>query len=80
MWWRGCDFGWGAGWFMGPFMIIFWIAILALVMRLFRRPGYWHYGHWGPPADADPREIARRRYAKGEITREEFTEIMKSLG
>jgi putative membrane protein len=83
MWWRGCGFGWGGGLFMAPFMILFWILVVALFARLFHR----HGGHcsYGPhdfygPAGEDPREIARRRYAKGELTKEQFEEIMKNLG
>jgi hypothetical protein len=36
---------------------------------------------WGNAPDAydSPEEIARRRYARGEITREEFREIMEEL-
>jgi uncharacterized membrane protein len=36
---------------------------------------------WGSAPDAyeSPEEIARRRYASGEITREEFREIMEEL-
>lgn len=44
-----------------------------------RRWGYWGpHGHWdGWPVGAE--EIARQRYARGELTREQFTQIVNDL-
>ncbi len=67
----------GMGWWMvfgGIFMILFWGGLIALIVwwisRLSRR------GAIGKPT---PLEIARERYARGEITREEFEQIRKDL-
>ncbi|OGO22230.1 MAG: hypothetical protein A2144_12020 [Chloroflexi bacterium RBG_16_50_9] len=65
--------------FFGGWMIIVWIIIIALivwgVVALVRRGS--------SISDASqkrsPLEIARERYAKGEISKEEFEEIMKKL-
>ena len=65
--------------FFGGWMIIVWIVIIGLIV-------------WGIIALAkrdssvsntsqkrDPLEIAGERYAKGEISKEEFEEIKKNL-
>ena len=65
--------------FFGGWMIIVWIIIIALivwgVVALVRR------GSSASDASPkrDPLDIARERYAKGEITKEEFEEIKKNL-
>lgn len=57
----------------GVFMLLFWGAVIGLVVwgitRLFRRSD----GHNGALA------IARERYARGEINKEEFDRIKKDL-
>ena len=72
----------GMGWWMlfgGVFMFLFWVALVALVVwgitRLARR------GDSGPGAieRRNPLEIAKERYARGEISREEFEQIKKDL-
>ncbi len=74
---------WGPGWGMGIWgwiwMIInwlFWIGILVgiavLVVRLFQQPG-------GGSKGEDPRTILKRRYAAGQITREEFERMKQEL-
>lgn len=35
--------------------------------------------HWIHGADADPADIAKMRYAKGEITKKQYSEILKDL-
>ena len=65
--------------FFGGWMIIFWVVIIALIV-------------WGvialtrlgiSPSDTaqkqDPLDIAKERYAKGEISKEEFQQIKKRL-
>ena len=68
----------GTGWWMvfgGLWMIIFWGGLIALIVwgisRLARRGG---------SADKPtPLEIAKERYARGEVTREQFEQIKKDL-
>jgi len=65
------------GWWMvfgSIWMVIFWGAIIWLVI--------WGVGQAtgsGRRSD-DPLEIARRRYASGEITREQFEQLRHDLG
>jgi putative membrane protein len=74
MWWNG--WGWGMGLVM-LFGFLFWAAIIALVVwvvvRLTRRGV--STGGGGQTA----LDIARERYARGEITREQFEQIKKDL-
>ncbi|MFQ6026654.1 MAG: SHOCT domain-containing protein [Dehalococcoidia bacterium] len=76
MWWGVHD---GMGWWMlswGVGMVLFWGVVIALV-------------GWGirtlvsykdkPVKRESPGEIARRRYASGEITKEQFEEINATL-
>ncbi len=65
--------------FFGGWMMIFWVVIIALIV-------------WGiialvkrgtstsdTPQKRDPLDIAKERYAKGEISKEEFEQIKKDL-
>jgi putative membrane protein len=68
----------GAGWWMvfgGIWMFLFWGALIALIVwgisRLTRRGG--------TARTPTPLDIAKERYARGEITREEFERIKKDL-
>jgi putative membrane protein len=70
--------GWG-GWFYGPFMMLLFFALLVgavlLVLRLL--------GADGPRSDEKREDralkILRERFAKGEITKEEFEASRKVL-
>jgi putative membrane protein len=76
MWW---DWGTFGGWWivMVFLMILFWAAVLGfiiwLIIRLTRREPT------GTAGRKTPLEIARERYARGEITREEFEDLKKDL-
>ncbi|WP_240608290.1 SHOCT domain-containing protein [Dehalogenimonas alkenigignens] len=78
MWyWSDHMANWGFG---GFFMSIFWIAIIALVIWAvvtLTRSGTIHTGGGGPRRE--PLDIAKERYAKGEITQEQFETIKKHL-
>jgi putative membrane protein len=74
MWHEGDGMGWwmlfGAFW-----MLVFWGGIIWLIV--------WGVGQAarGDRRHNDtPIEIARRRYAKGELTREEFEQLRRDLG
>lgn len=71
--------GWdGAGWwmlFMGVWNLLFWGAIIALAVWAIRRlTGAPEARHGGPV------EIAQERYARGEISREQYEEIRQTIG
>jgi len=63
------------------FGVVFWalgiaavvLLILALVRRSGALPGDLHRG------EPDSLEIAKRRYARGEITKEQFEQLRKDL-
>lgn len=77
--------GFGFGWF---FMILFWVLIIWAVVALIRwlsmgshgHGGYHHQGmhgsHWASDRSI---QILNERYAKGEITKEQFEEMKKNL-
>jgi putative membrane protein len=64
------------GWFFWPLVPLFWILAVVIVLRLvfWRRGGPWS-GHRGP----DPRAILAERYARGEITHDEYRERLGHL-
>ena len=72
MWWP-----WDAtmGWWMIIWMVVFWGGLIALIvwgiMKLSRRNG--------STPKRDPLDIAKERYAKGDIYKEEFEQIKKDL-
>jgi putative membrane protein len=67
--------GWGyGGWFLSWIILIIVAAVVVyLVVRASKGPGS------GPRAEADATEILRQRYARGEITKEQFDEMRKVL-
>jgi len=62
---------------MGMFLILIIIVAAGVILYSFyrRRGGDALFGR----REDDPVEIARRRYAEGEITREEFEQIKQDL-
>ena len=73
MWYMHDFGGWGML-FGGIFMFIFWGGLIALaiwgITKLTRRDT--HLTH-------SPMEIAKERYARGEITKDQFEQIKKDL-
>jgi len=74
MWWNGWDGGWM--WFGGILMLIFWVAVIVLVVWAVRRMSGQGMGM---SHGSDALSIAKERYAKGEISHEEFEKIKKNL-
>jgi putative membrane protein len=69
----GDDWGW-AGWItMWLMMAIFWVAVGAVVVWLVRS------SRTTIPESPTPLDIARNRYARGEITDEDFERIKRGL-
>ena len=71
MWGSGEGMGWwmlvGSVWF-----VFFWAIVIWAVVRLTSRDG-------GSGSGQTAIEVARQRYARGEITKEEFEEIRRNL-
>lgn len=68
--------GWG-GWFMGPVMMVFFIAILVGAVVLVARALGWHSGT-GASQDRSL-AILRERFARGEIDQAEYEARRKAL-
>ena len=84
-WGPGMYGGFGGGWFM----LLFWIVLIALivwgVMALTRHGRYGHMhmhseGCCATGGSGSALDIARERYAKGEITKDQFETLKKDLG
>ncbi len=74
---------WGGGFGLLPMlmMVVFWAAVIVGIVVLIR----WVWGQTTrastpPPAGDSPLDILKRRYARGEINREEFDEKKRDLG
>jgi putative membrane protein len=76
MWFWGTHAG---GWWLWMFFYILFLAGLVLLIivlvRLIQRPDRRHL----PPSSEEPLEIIKKRYAKGEINREQFEQMKKDL-
>lgn len=64
---------WGIG--MGLVMLLFWIVVIAALIYGIR----WLAAQGRAPHRETPLDIARRRHASGEITREEFETLKRDL-
>ena len=76
--------GWseGMGWWMifgGFWMILFWVAIIALIIWGIKKLTERGNSGTGGGGRKEPLDIARERYARGEISQEEFQQIKKDL-
>ena len=75
MWWYGPDMGWGMMIVGAIIWLLFLGGIIALVVWAITRATR----RGGTGSGANPLDIARERYAKGEISREQFEQIKKDL-
>lgn len=74
MWDFGAGWWWGWG-FGGIFMILFWVGLVALIVWVVMK-----LSKGGETSSKkDPLDIAKERYAKGDISKEEFEQIKKDL-
>jgi putative membrane protein len=76
---RGGGWMWGFGmWPGGLMMLVFWGALIVAVVLLIRffegAPA-----REGPEVRPSPLDILKRRYASGEVTREQYEQIRKDL-
>jgi len=71
--------GMGGFGFLGfLFMILWWAFIIALVIAAIKWLTHGSRGSRGA-GEKSPMEILQERYAKGEITKDEYQEIRKEL-
>jgi putative membrane protein len=76
--WDDGHMGWDGGgwWLMAGMMFLFWFGVLAIAAWAVAT-----YARRSPETRGESSlDIARRRYARGEITREEFERLMRDLG
>ncbi len=83
--WHGWDmgFGWG-GWLIGGLiMLVFWGGVIALAffaIRALMRPGGERVeGEYQLHRGETALDILQKRYARGEISREEYLETKRDL-
>ena len=70
------------GWFFFPFGFLFFFIFIFFIARVF----FWGFGGWGwrrrywyGYGYGDAHEILRQRYARGEITKEQFDQMTRDL-
>ena len=74
---RGYGWMWGMGMgFGGLVMIAFWGAVIVGVFLLVQSMG----GAPGGQRQTTPLDVLKRRYAAGEVTREQYEQMRKDLG
>lgn len=70
---------WGMGWFWTIIMIVFWIALIVGLIFLIR----WLASSAGPlgraKGEGTALDILKKRYARGEISKEDFEKIKDDL-
>jgi putative membrane protein len=74
------DWGWssGWGWAMGVMMIVFWGLVIAAIVYAISTLNRSQRG-WAGPTGEPPLDILDRRYARGEITREQYEQMRQDL-
>ena len=74
-WWGPHTFGW-----MWIFPFLFFVICLAFMATFMLRGHGWAGRHWGRAEGRESgRDILDRRYASGEITKEQYEEMMAVL-
>jgi putative membrane protein len=73
MYWNGMSGGWMI--FGGLLMLLFWGGVIWAIVWGVRRAG--HHTYRGETMS--PLDIAKARYAKGEITKDQFDQLKKDL-
>ena len=79
--WIGHNMGWGWTLFGGAMMLLFWAGLIVFVVWLVRSVFPGSASSSTPTADADlsARQILDRRYASGEITRDQYEDMKRDL-
>ena len=66
-------------WFGGIFMWIIWVIILGLIIYFIFAATQSRAGKGPPEPKETPLDVLKMRYAKGEITKEQFEEMKRGL-
>ena len=76
-WWNGWESGYGMGYGFGwLFMVLFWALVILGIVYLVKMM----VGNAGRPEQKETaEEILKKRFARGEIGREEFEKAMQVL-
>ncbi len=69
-------FFWDGIFFFGIFKLLFIVLIIWLVVKLINRD---HAPRHIPPLQENALDILKKRYAKGEITKEQFDQMRSDL-
>jgi len=72
---------WGGGWFMGPIMMLIFLAVVVFLVVMLVR-WLWPAGP-SNGSGANPKSaiaILEERFARGEIEKEEFEEMKRVIG
>jgi len=64
---------------MGWWMALWWVVALVVLVLLVRLVAGTASGGVAPRGDETPEQILKRRYAKGEIEREEYQRRLEDL-
>ncbi len=76
MWWGGNMMGWGGWGLYGLLHILWWVLVVVAIVALVR----WLFGGNRLGREEDRAlSILRERYAKGEISKEEFEARKRDL-
>jgi putative membrane protein len=76
------DYHEGMGWWMifgGILMVVFWGLVIALVVWAISRVTTHRSDGPSTPEKRSALDIAKERYARGEISKEQFEQIKKDL-
>ena len=66
------------GWVVFALQLVMLAGLAVLLARAFMRPST--RGSGPTPAPVDPLETARFRYARGDLSREEYLQVVRDLG
>lgn len=72
--------GWGGMWLGGLLMIAFWVLIIGGAVWLVMTLARGGQSAFSRPSTQPSLDLLRARYAKGEITKEQFDQMRRDLG